>query len=411
MTIDDARLAHPLARRRAKGEGSLTRLSDGRWQARVSWVDGSGRRHRKAAYGRTQREAQQKLRRLVLARDQGQGLAAGGDRLTLGAYLHQWLQDVAARRVRPSTLARYELDVRRITAALGRVRLSRLSPADVQRFLNALSDQELAPATVRHCRATLRSALNQAVAWNLIAQNPAAGKRVTTPPVPRPKVPAMTPDLAGAVLAAVQGTAVEGPVTLALRSGLRLSEVLGLTWAAIDWERGTLTVRSQLQHLGGEWRLTPPKSERSQRTLPLTPTIAAVLRAERQRQEQARRAAGPRWRPVPGFEDLVFTTEWGRPRDLGTVTKSFQAALRRAGLPKLRFHDLRHAAASLLVAGGVPLKVVSELLGHASITLTADTYSHLTADVHRAALTYLETLVPTHHPNPITPTDADSLPR
>jgi integrase len=383
----------PARRRRGKGEGSITRLPDGRWQGRISWTDPSGTRRRKAVYGRTKAEVQEKLRRLLTQRDQGRPLP-GDDRLTVAAYLERWLTDVAGRRVRPSTLLRYRLDVQRISAALGRVRLTQLSSADVQRFLNGLSDQGLSPATVRHCRATLRAALNQAVAWDLIPQNPAGGKRVATPAVPKARVPAMTPELAEAILAAVAGTAVEGPVGLALRTGMRLGEVLGVSWSAIDWERGTLAVRQQLQRLGGQWRLTPPKSDRSRRTLPLTPAALAVLQAERARQVQARQAAGPLWRPVSGFEDLVFTTATGRPRDPGTVTKAFQAALRRAGLPPLRFHDLRHGAASLLVAGGVPLKVVSELLGHSSITLTADTYSHLTESVHRSALAHLDALGP-----------------
>jgi AcrR family transcriptional regulator len=311
-------------RRRGRGEGSVTLLPDGRWQARVSWTEPSGRRRRKAVYGRTRQEAQQKLRQLLAARDQGRPLPSD-DRLTLGAFLTRWLEDVAARKVRPTTLRRYSLDVARITAALGRVRLSRLSSADVQRFVNNLSDQGLAPATVRHCRATLRAALNQAVAWGLIPDNPAGGKKVATPAVPKAPVPAMTPELAEAILAAVQGTAVEGPVTVALLTGLRLGECLGLTWmdVVLDASPPTLTVRHQLQRLGGRWRLTPPKGGGwpscgcapapsgspcpGRATTPAWTTSCFPARpAGRRTRATSPRRSSARW-PVPAFLACAFT--------------------------------------------------------------------------------------------------------
>jgi integrase len=382
----------PPARRRGKGEGSITRLADGRWQGRVDLGSPNGRRVRKAVYGKTRQEVQQKLRQLLAARDQGRPLA-GDDRLTLGAYLERWLQDVAARRVRPSTLVRYTIDVRRLTAALGRVRLSRLTAADVQRFLNGLSDQGLSSASVRHCRATLRAALNQAVAWDLIPQNPAGGKKVAVPTPAKPELPALTPTLARQVLQAVAGTETETPVMLALYLGLRQGEVLGLTWSDVrlDADPPTLTVRHQLQRLGGAWRLLPPKSATSRRTLPLPPPVVQALVAERRRQAAARLAAGPLWQPP--IPDLVFTTATGQPRHGAWLTHAVQRQLARAGLPKLRFHDLRHAAASLLVASGVSLKAISDLLGHSQISMTADTYSHISDAVRREVVDRLAALL------------------
>jgi integrase len=382
----------PTRRRRGRGEGSITRLADGRWQGRVDLGWHGGKRVRKAVYGRTKAEVQQKLRQLLAARDQGRPLPSD-DRLTLGAFLTRWLEDVAARKVRPTTLRRYSLDVARITAALGRVRLSRLSSADVQRFLNGLSDQGLSSASVRHCRATLRAALNQAVSWDLIATNPAAGPRVAVPVAPQTAVPALTPALARQVLQAVAGSDVEGPVTLALYLGLRQAEVLGLCWSDVRLDAGppTLTVRHQLQRLGGAWRLTPPKSESSRRTLPLPPPVVQALVAERRRQAAARLAAGPAWQPP--IPDLVFTTATGQPRHGCVITHAFQRRLRQAGLPHLRFHDLRHAAASLLAAGGVPLKAVSDLLGHSQIATTANIYSHISDAVRREVVDRLAALL------------------
>jgi integrase len=394
-------------RRRGKGEGGITRLPDGRWQGRISWTDPSGTRRRKAVYGRTKAEVQEKLRRLLTQRDQGRPLP-GDDRLTVAAYLERWLTDVAGRRVRPSTLLRYRLDVQRISAALGRVRLTQLSSADVQRFLNGLSDQGLSPATVRHTRGVLRTALNQAQTWDLIPQNPAAGKRVATPAVPKAPVPAMTPELAEAILAAVQGTPVEGPVTVALLTGLRQGEVLGLCWSDVrlDADPPTLTVRHQLQRLGGRWRLLPPKAESARRTLPLPRRAVVALAAQRRRVAELRLRAGPLWQPLsgpghdPGLDNLVFPSPTGRPQDARNVTKAFQRALARAGLPRLRFHDLRHGTATLLVASGAPLRAVADLLGHARVTLAAETYAHVAPTVRQELARRLDALLPPPSPSP-----------
>jgi integrase len=276
-----------------------------------------------------------------------------------------------------------------------------LSAADVQRWLNGLSDQGLAPATVRHCRATVRAALNQAVAWDLIPTNPAAGKKVASPAVPKAAVVAMTPALAEAILGAVQGTPVEGPVTVALLTGLRQGEVLGLTWAdvALATDPPTLAVRHQLQRLGGTWHLVPPKAEAARRTLPLPRRAAQALHAQRQRVREQRLRAGPLWQPLTGaradagLADLVFPSPTGRPQDARNVTRAFQRALARAGLPRLRFHDLRHGTATLLVAAGAPLRAVADLLGHARVTLTAETYAHIAPPVRQELAHRLDALL------------------
>lgn len=382
-------------RRRGKGEGSITRLADGRWQGRVDLGVQGGKRVRKAVYGRTRAEVQQRLRQLLATRDQGRPLPRA-ETLTVATFLDRWLTDVAARRVRPRTLERYRLDVRRLVAALGSVRLTRLTAADVQRVLNALSDQGLSPATVRHCRATLRAALNTAVVWELVPQNVAAGARVSTPAVAKAPVAAMTPALAEAILRAVDGTAVAGPVQLALLTGLRQGEVLGLRWSdvALDADPPTLTVRHQLQWVQGQWRLTPPKAAAARRVLPLPHRAVAVLRAQRRRVQELRLRAGPAWQPLPGLEDLIFPSPTGRPRDGWGVTKAFQQALHRAGLPRLRFHDLRHGYATLLVASGAPLRAVADVLGHSRVTLTAETYSHIAPAVRQELAARLDALLP-----------------
>jgi integrase len=163
--------------------------------------------------------------------------------------------------------------------------------------------------------------------------------------------------------------------------GLRQGEILGLRWSDVDVETSTLRVAQALQRVNGRLEFVEPKSRRSRRTIPMPPTVARALRAHRSRQLEERIAVGPRWRE----SDLVFTTSIGTPLDSRNVTRRFQAALERASLPRLRFHDLRHTAASLMLAQGVPARVVMETLGHSQISLTMNTYSHVVPALQREA--------------------------
>jgi integrase len=199
----------------------------------------------------------------------------------------------------------------------------------------------------------------------------------------------LSSEQARSFLDAVQGDRLEALYTVAIALGLRQGEILGLRWIDVDFDAGTITVARALQRVGGRLMFVPPKSARSLRTVSMPTTLVAALRAHRARQLQERLAAGPDWNP----DDLVFTSSTGTPLDSRNVTRRFQAALERAGLPRMRFHDARHTCATLLLAQGVQPRVVMETLGHSQISLTMNTYAHVIPELQREAADRMEAVL------------------
>ena len=374
--------------RRGPNEGNIYQRKDGRWEGRVHvGYDEHGRRMRKSFYGHTRREVQVQLDKA--RRDLQEGLPVGGDaRVTVGRFLVRWLTDVARPTVRPRTYQTYESYVRvHLAPAIGRIPLQRLGPADVQRLLNAKLAAGLSPQTVHHLRAVLRRALNQAVRWGILARNPAI--LVDGPRVPRYEVPAMDPADARRLLEAVRGDRLEALYTVALSIGLRQGEVLGLRWQDVDLDRATLSVRFALQRIAGQLQLVEPKTRQSRRTLALPERVVTSLRQHRARQLREKLWAASRWRE----SGLVFTSSIGTPLDGTNVTHHLQDLLEAAGLPRMRFHDLRHACASLLIAQGVHPRVVMETLGHSQIGLTMNLYAHVLPALQREAAGQMEAIL------------------
>jgi integrase len=265
---------------------------------------------------------------------------------------------------------------------LGRTPLVKLTPEAVQRYMNRKQEAGLSARTVQYHHAVLRRALNQAERWGLVPRNVA---RLASPPrVQRPEVRPLTAEQARTFLAATKGDRLAPLYALALGLGLRQGELLGVTWDDVDLEVGTLAVRRTLQRYGGAYHLDEPKTERSRRTIPLPAGLTGVLRAHRARQLEERLRAGPEWEGDAWR--LVFATERGEPLSPCQLTRRFQAALRAAGLPRQRFHDMRHAAASFMLSQGVPLRVAMEVLGHSQIAVTANTYSHVMPEIQRDAM-------------------------
>jgi len=219
------------------------------------------------------------------------------------------------------------------------------------------------------------------------------GRNVATlvdpPRSQRPDVTPLSPLQARAFLMAAQGDRLEALYSVAIALGLRQGEALGLRWADVDLDAGTLRVRHALQRIDGTLQLVEPKTKRSRRTIPMPPTVTATLRAHRVRQREERLVAGARWQE----HDLIFPSTIGTPADARNVVRRFHAILDRAGLPAMRFHDLRHTCASLLLAQHIPPRVVMEILGHSNISMTLDIYSHVTPALQREAAQGMETLL------------------
>ena len=377
-----------MAERRGRGEGSV--FYDDRRQRWVGlasyWQDGKLRR--KWVSGRTRQEAQRRLREVLAGLDRG--VLPADDRQTVAQYLNHWLEHVARHRVRPTTFRRYAELVRlHALPQLGGLPLAKLTAQHLERLYAAKLAEGLSPRTVEFLHAVLRAALKHAVRQGLRATNPTDAVQA-----PRPRAARLQPldaEQARRLLQAAQGDDLEALVTLALMTGMREGELLGLRWQDVDLERGRLHVRHTLQWLrGGQWQLAEPKTPRARRTIRLPATAVEALRRQRVRLAELRLRAGPAW----ADHDLVFPNTSGAPLSASTLQHGlFPRLLARAGLPRIRFHDLRHTYATLALRNGESPKVVQETLGHASVTITLDTYSHVLPEVQEQAAERMERLL------------------
>lgn len=357
-------------KRRGNGEGTITRRKDGRWEGRISLGYDGGKRLRKSVFGKTRREVQLKLADVLRARDRG--LPQTDHRITVGHFIGHWLQEVARPDLRPSTYRSYEAIVRlHIEPRLGRVRLAKLRPELVQELLNEKAREGLSPRRVQYIQAVLRTALSTAERWGYVERNVA--RLVKAPRQARTELTPLEPEEVRQLLLAASGDRLEALYVVTLGLGLRKGEVLGLRWEDINFEAAEIHVRHGLQRVDGRLQLVEPKTKRSRRSLAAPGTVLNALRRHRARQREERLLAGSRWVDL-GF---VFTTTIGTPLEAGNVTRRFQRLLANAGLRRIRFHDLRHSAATLLLLQGVHPRVVMEQLGHSRIQLTMDTYTHV----------------------------------
>lgn len=339
-------------------------------------------------FGRTRWALRDRLRGALGRYAPGPPGTRGG--LTVGAFLESWLTEVVRGTVRPRTFVsyRYVVDLH-LVPGLGNLPLATLSPADVQAFLNAKAASGLSPRTVGYLRGVLRGALGQAERTDLVGRNVA---RLARPPrIPRRRVSPLSVEEVRTFLATITGDRLEALYLVALGVGLRQGEILGLRWSDLDLECGTLTVRHALARIEGRLVLVEPKSATSRRVVPLPGFVRDALVAHRAYQATERLPLRPA--PPDPFADLVFVTTHGTPLDGITITRRFQRLLADAGLPRQRFHDLRHACASLLLAQGVPARVVMETLGHSEISLTLNTYSHVMPSVGREAADRMDQLL------------------
>lgn len=367
--------------KRANGEGTVYLRSDRRWSASMS-VGGGKRKH---FLGKTRGEVSRKLTAALKAR--ADGAPALDERQTVSQFLAGWLVS-KARSARPGTVRGYESKIRvHIKPALGGVPLAKLTPQRLQAFFNAKLGAGLSPRSVHHLRAILCAALADALKWGLVARN--AASLVEPPRVRQEEVRPLSPLEAQALLDAVRGDRLEALYSVALALGLRQGEALGLRWEDVDLDAAVLSVRRSLQRIDGTFQFVEPKTARSRRTLALPDVAVTALRAHRTRQLEERLAAGPLWHE----HGLVFAHATGAPLLGSNVTRSFQRLLQRAGLRRMRFHDMRHACASLLIAQGIHPRVVMETLGHSQIGITMNVYSHVLPEAQREAAARMDAVL------------------
>jgi integrase len=372
--------------KRGQNEGSIYKRKDGRWAAAVSLGYQNGKLKRKTLYGKTRKEVQDKL--TVTLRNVQQGIPVADERQTVRQFLDRWLVDFVKPSVRPKTFSSYSEQIRlHINPELGHIQLAKLSPHHIQAFLNGRLKKGLSPRTVQYHRTVLRIALGQAMKWGLVVRNVAA--LVDPPRAERFDTKPICAEEARALLQSIQGDRLEALFTVALSLGLRRGEALGLRWEDIDFQTRTLRINAALQRIDHKLQLSEPKTKGSRRILDLPDSLINALRAHRTRQLEEKLLAGSKWQEM----GLVFTTTLGTPIDPRNVKRRFDALLKKAGLPHYRIHDLRHFCASLLLAQGVPFKVVSDILGHSQISTTADLYTHVLPSLRREAIDLMESVL------------------
>jgi integrase len=370
-------------KRRSNGEGTIYQRQDGRWEASYRALDGKKR----SLYAPTQEEARRRLTQATSERDRGLP-APRDERQTVAVYLASWLE-VVKNQVRDSGSISYEKRVRLyIVPRLGRVKLAQLGPQQVKElYAWMLNTRKLSPTTVNHTAGVLHLALKDAQRMGLVARN--VCDLVDPPRKAKRKMQVYTPDQVTHLLDAIADYPYESIITLALTTGARLGELLALTWSNTDLEHGSIQISTGRAEVLDGWADTEPKTDAGNRAIALTAATVALLREHRRAQLEHRIWLGDAWQ---GGE-YVFCNQAGGQLGHATVERAFKRIVLAAGLPVIRFHDLRHTAASLLLARGVPVTEVARMLGHSSPHITYKIYAHAIPDGQRQAVAAMEAII------------------
>lgn len=374
--------------KRGNGEGSIYKQRDGLWAACVT-VEGNKRKY---FYGKTRKEVQEKLAKAL--HEQQQGTLVETSKQSVEQYLTSWLENTQRHSVRPRTYERYEEVVRlHIVPVLGKHQLQKLTVQHVQAFYAKKLDDGLSATTVGHFHNVLHKALENAVRWNLIPRNICD---LASPPRRKRFEPhQLTLEQIKRLLAATEGHEMEALFKLALATGMRRGEIMGLKWQDIDFDAGVLQVKRVLSRvpsklLGIGYVEAEPKTETSRRSIVVASFALEALKEHRVHQLEAKLKVGPAWQD----HDYVFCTSIGThlnpTRD---ILDQLKLLLKKADLPDIRFHDLRHCVATLLMGMGVPARVVQEILGHSNVTITLGVYSHVQPTMQREAVERLNRML------------------
>lgn len=359
-----------MAKKRANGEGTIRKRKDGRWEAMYTV-----HKKRKSIYGKTQSEVRKRLNKIICDADKGTYIESTS--VSVGEWMWIWLNEYKRNNVKKKTYESYSELIRlHIEPFFSDIRLKKLGVADVQSFINTKTEEGLSARTVRYMNTILHGALKQAVRNGMISQNVAEGTVLPEREQKEPKL--LSPREQERFVECIKKDGNGFALLFCLATGLRRGELLALKWENYDFENGCVTIKESLCRLRGDdgrthLTFTSPKTPSSKRTIPILPEMAQLLEEHKRCQDKQRRAAGADWRE----NDLVFCTKLGTPIDPANLYRALGGICERAGIGKISVHALRHAFATRALENGIPLKVVSDMLGHSSIAITADVYSHV----------------------------------
>ena len=369
-----------MATKKANGSGTIRKRADGRWEGKytLGYDPKTGKLIRKSVYGKTQKEVRLALSKIVSEMDSG--TYAEPSKMKVSQWLDEWLASYTMNS-KPATRSADEEHIRvHIKPSLGDIPLKQLSTRDIQQlYTNLLKERELSPKTVRNIHGVLHRTLEQAKLLGYIKVNPADA--AVPPRVEKKQVEAMDVEDIGKFLTAIQGSKYEYPLFVAVFTGLRQGELLGLTWDCVDFEHGLLLINKQHNRVKGdtEFRFASLKNEKA-RVLTVADEVMEVLMLQKQRQEVWAATLGDGW---SNPDNLVFTTEFGRYINNKVLYQNFKRIMKKLGNPNLRFHDLRHTYAVNSLRAGDDIKTLQENLGHATASFTLSTYAHATPGMKR----------------------------
>ena len=357
-----------------RGAGTVFQRQDGRWEAKFK-VEETGKF--KSLYAPTEKEAYGKLQKAL--QEQKQGILATGPRQKLSDFLPWWLEEVRQFKIRKSTYVRYQITLKKhILPALGHYPLQKLTTQHVQAFYNERLKKTQSPDAVYQAHRVLNPALEYAVKSRLISYNPVSG--VSLPSLKKRKVHPLTIEQAHHLLEVAQGHRLEVWLAVAITTGMRLGEITGLHWDDCDLEKGLIEIHRSVAYLVNDYVEGPPKTAKSERTIPISPTVCTLLKKHRIRQNEERLKVGEKWQD----KNIVFCNQAGGYVYSNTFRKGFASLLDKAGLPSMHIHDLRHTASTLMQSLGVSPKAVQEMLGHSHLSQTGD-YTHVILSMQQQA--------------------------
>ncbi len=369
-------------RQRGRGEGSIYQRKDGRWVASIVLEDHS----RKYYYGETRKEAYDKLKKAQY--EQQQGMLATGPQQTVKQYLEYWLEDVHKAKIRLTTYEEYRTTLNNhLIPGLGHIRLQKLTTQQIQSFYAKKQKEGFSAHRVKTIHAVLHTALEHAKRIKLVGSN--VSDDVELPRIEQREIQPLTPEQAQLLLQKVSEHHLEALLTLALVTGMRKGEILGLRWQDIDLQKGVLQIRRTLSYLAHHgFQESEPKTPKSKRKIVLPQFVIESLKRHRTTQLEMRLQTGATWVE----NDIVFSNKRGGFIVPMTLANHFAQLLQDIGLPHIRFHDLRHSAATLLLSMGVSAKVVQEILGHSHFSTTMDRYSHVLPSMQQEAMDKMDSL-------------------
>ena len=370
-----------MAKKRANGEGNIRKRKDGRWEGRyTAGTDPeTGKQIFKNVLGKTQNEVKEKLKKALVEAGQVDFTKSG--QYTVGTWMDTWFENVAKIKVRPSSHQTYKGYIdNHIKPHIGKIPLEKLTTMDLQKFYRKLltkgrverieskeQPKGLSAKTVRNINQVISSAMDLAVAQKIILTNPTNACEL--PKVEHQEMQTIPAEQLQAFLDEARATGVYEMYYIELATGLRRGELLGLKWSDIDWKNGIIKVRRQIARVDGQIVEAPLKTKNSYRAVTISQQAIEVLKKQKTKTN----------------DQYVFPSPNGGPISPDSVNNMLKRVLERAGIPKVRFHDLRHTFATIALQNGVDIKTVSGMLGHFSAGFTLDTYAHVTTSAQKEA--------------------------